>query len=159
MLPNNAEVYLDANFLVAYFVGNHSDHINSVQLFASLVARSNILNLSPLTVDETLHAIQKEYNNLRKQQALNNKPHSFYYQQLKKVVYYLITSPRIKIRQFENNIGKGCLAAVENIKNFSLAPRDAFHAAYMQEWEIKYIVTNDSDFDSLISIGINKISF
>ena len=159
MLPNNVEVYLDANFLVAYFVNNHSDHTRSVQLFASLLAQSNLFNLSPLTIDETLHAIKKELDNLRKQNLYINKPHSFYYQNLKQVVDTLIASPKVKIRQFENGIVDGCQIALENIKDFDLAPRDAFHAAYMQDWGINYIVTNDDDFEALSEIGINKISF
>jgi predicted nucleic acid-binding protein len=158
MLPNNVEVYLDANFLVAYFVNHHSDHTRSVQLFASLLAQSNLLNLSPLTLDETLHAIKREYDNSTKQSSLK-KPHSFYFQELKQVIDYLIASPKVKIRQFENGIADGCQTAVENIKDFDLAPRDAFHAAYMQDWGINYIFTNDDDFEALSNIGINKISF
>lgn len=158
-LPSNVEVYLDSNFLVAYFVSLHGDHIDSVKLFATLLAQSNTLNLSPLIIDETFHSIRNEYNYLRDKKKLARKPHSFFYQQLKQVIDQLISFPSIKIRQFEKSVERGCQEATENIKKYSLAPKDAFSVAYMQEWGVNYIVTNDSNFDSLGKVGINKIPY
>lgn len=75
------------------------------------------------------------------------------------MVDQLVTFPSIKIRQFEKSVELGCQSAVDNIKKFSLAPKDAFSTAYMQEWSINYIVSNDSNFDSLDKIGINRIGY
>lgn len=158
-VPSNSDVYLDSNFLVAYFVPRHKYHSDSVKLFATLLAQSDILHLSPLVVDETLHSIRNEYNYLRKKQKLSDKPHSFFYQQLKQVVDQLITFPSIKVRQFEKNVGKGCQDAVDNIKKYSLAPKDAFSTAYMQEWGIKYIASKDSNFNLVASAGIQRIPY
>lgn len=158
-LPKNTEVYLDSNFLTAYFVPHHSHHKGSVKLFAILLVQTNILNLSPLVVDEVLHAVRNEYNYLRGKKKLKPETHSFFYQQLKLVVNQLISFHTIKIRQFEKKVEVGCSNAVDNIKKFSLAPKDAFSIAYIQDWDINYIVTNDSNFDSLKEEGINKVSY
>lgn len=158
-VPSNTNLYLDSNFLVAYFVPHHSDHHKSVITFANLLSQNNTLHLSPLVIDETLHAIRNEYNALRKKNKLLPQPHAFFFNELKGVIDQLIQFSQIKIRQFEGSINNGCSSTVDNIKKYSLAPRDAFHLAYMQDWGVDYIVTNDSNFTSLAKDGISHVSY
>lgn len=128
-------------------------------MFAKLLVKGNILNLSPLVLDETFHGIREEYNALRKTMNQPAKPHSFFYDELKRVVDYTLNFSGVKIRQFEKSLEDGCRVAVDNIKKFSLAPKDAFSVAYMIDWGIQYIVSNDSNFDTLKSVSIFRLSY
>lgn len=158
-VPSYTNLYLDSNFLVAYFVPHHSNHDKSVIIFAKLLSQNNVLHLSPLVIDETLHAIRNEYNVLRKKNKQSPQSHAFFFNELKVVIDHLIQFSQIKIRQFEGSVNNCCSSAVDNIKKYSLAPKDAFHLAYMQDWDVDYVVTNDSHFTSLAKDGILHVSY
>lgn len=61
-LPANDDLYLDANFLIAYFINDHGDHKNSIKLLAYLLIKQDTLHFSPLTLDELMMGLHKELN-------------------------------------------------------------------------------------------------
>lgn len=155
-IPTNDRVYLDATFLISYLVPYHKENSGAGKLFANLLILGNSLNFSPLSLDETFNGIVIEARKKKKQLSL---PHATFYKDLKTAVDFLLNHSQLKLCQFENEPKESCLLAVENIKNFTLRPRDAFHVAYMQDLDIKYIVSNDSKFGKLQQIKIERLRY
>lgn len=159
-LPTNDNLYLDANFLIAYFVNNHGDHKNSKKLLAYFLIKQDTLNFSPLTLDELMMGIYRELNTIKNKEGKNKGlPITHYYPELKVALELLLNNSQFRLRQFENNLNNSCILALENIKNFTLRPRDAFHVSYMQDWSINKIISRDSDFDKLKGANIERINF
>lgn len=159
-LPNNIDLYVDANFITAVFIKGHGDHKTAIKLFALLLINKNTFNFTPLTLDETLHAIWKTKRSLkRKNNKLPDVSHSYFYNDYKKVINSLIQHAQVQLRQFENDLSSSCIQAIENIRDYDLRPKDAFHLSYMKDFGINTIVSNDSDFDKLKNINIEKIGF
>ncbi|MBZ9572092.1 type II toxin-antitoxin system VapC family toxin [Patescibacteria group bacterium] len=147
-------VYLDANFLVAYFVKNHSNYKTSRQLFFYLVASKIIMYISNLGLDETLMKIYETYQ----QQTQKTFPFNYYADKFENVLKEIVEpSSPFRLIQFSDPVS-GAKKAVSNIKQFNLRPRDAFHHAHMQDLGISQIVTkNKKDFEKIP--GISLISF
>lgn len=156
--PTSSEVYLDANFLIAYFLSSHADSKKAQKTFARLLIGNNKMFLSPLTVDEVMNGI---YKTLRDQERINgllpDKSRKDYINDIKQAVELLAKDIAFSIIQFRNDPTEGCLRAVENVDKHNFRPRDGFHLAYMQDQEIEYIVTNDGDFDRVKTI--RKVPF
>ena len=159
-LPTNDDLYLDANFLIAYFISDHGDHKNSIKLLAYLLIKQDTLHFSPLTLDELMMGVHRELNTAKNKKG-NNKGFSVahFYPELKVALELLLNNSQFKLRQFENNLNNSCILALENVKNFTLRPRDAFHVSYMQDWLINKIISKDSGFDRLKGINIERINF
>ena len=157
-VPISTEVYLDANFLVAYLLGSHSDTKKAQKLLAKILVAKTVMVFSPLSVDEMLNAI---YKTLRNQERVNgllpNKSHKDYINELKTAISILLNNNSFRVTQFANDEAVSCLKAVDNIESYNLKPRDAFHLAYLQDQQIKHIVTNDSNFNSIA--GVSRIGF
>jgi predicted nucleic acid-binding protein len=159
-LPANDDLYIDANFLIAYFVNDHGDHKNSKKLLAYFLIKQDILNFSPLTLDELMMGVYKELNKAKNKIGKNRGLSvADFYPELKVALELLLNNSQFRLRQFENNLNNSCILALENIKNFTLRPRDAFHVSYMQDWSINKIISRDSDFDKLKGINIERINF
>ncbi len=159
-LPSNENIYIDANFLIAYFVDDHEDHINSKKVLAYLLIKQNTLHFSPLTLDELMMGVHEIKNTLKiKKGSKKGFPVAHFYPELKQAIEYLLNNSQFRLRQFENNINNSCLLGLENVKKFILRPRDAFHVTYMQDWGINKIITKDSKFDKLKSENIERINF
>jgi predicted nucleic acid-binding protein len=157
MIPQNEAVYLDANFIIAYFVSIHEQHIAASKLMASLLVMDNTLCFSPLTIDEALYHI---YLNLRESDRFGAfSPLSDFYSLFKAIVEKLLAFKQVKVVQFDNSVRQGIVNAVENIRAYKFQPRDAFHTAYLQDLGIKYIVSHDGKFDDLKAINIKRIDF
>jgi len=156
--PTSTNVYLDANFLVAYLLSSHADSKKAQKIFAKILIGNNKMLFSPLTVDELMHGI---YKTLRDQERINgslpDKSHRDYLNDIKQAVKLISEGASFSIIQFEIDSTKGCLQAVENVDKYNFRPRDAFHLAYMQDHKIKYIITNDTKFDR--ATGIKRVSF
>jgi len=181
IIPNNATVYCDANFLVAY--GARQIKQPNIQkqaqiLFAQLLNNNCTITASPLTFDETWNGIRKEvgpkeiknkwrfliskFLNKYGLRLTNYGGIEFSYSEiindLKNFTENLLSSSRFEILQFpisrtQNGVGQ----ALDNLENFNLKPRDSFHLALMQTNNIQYMVTRDQkDFQRT---GINVITF
>lgn len=156
MIPKNEKVYIDANFLIAYLVPNHEHHIKAGTTMAGLLTADNILYFSPLCLSETLHGIIKEK---RKSATFSEKPTSSFYPDVKNATDVLLVFPQLQLRQFENNLKQSCIDAVEYMRDFNMASADAFHVAYVKDLSINYIVTHDSAFNRIATVGVHKIDF
>lgn len=156
MIPKNEKVYIDANFLVAYLIPNHVHHIKAGTTMVGLLVARNILYFSPLCLSETLHGIIKEK---RKDSAFENNPTSSFYSDVKNATDVLLAFPQLELRQFENNLKQSCVNAVEYMRDLNMKSHDAFHVAHAKDLEINYVVTNDSSFDGISALGIQKIDF
>ena len=156
-IPISIEIYLDANFLVAYLLSSHADSQKAQKLFAKLLISKNKLVFSALGVDETMQVIKKT---LQSQESTDNlkkgKNYKDYISDIRQAVNILINDPTFRVTQFKDPVS-GCSHAVDNIDNYILRPRDAFHLSYMQDQEIEYIVTNDRKFDGVKTI--KRVSF
>lgn len=151
-LPNR--VYLDANFLIAYFVDNHDDHNTSKLLFFNLLQKDCVTYISTLGLDEAWYKI---YEVLQKDVPKEKrKPIQSFYSDIKQVLEAIRNLPEnIKVVQFENDLETGVKQAVENIGSFNFHPRDAFHLAYMQDLKLKSIITKDKmGFDKVPDIQV-----
>lgn len=151
-LPN--KVYLDANFLIAYFVDNHDDHNVSKLLFFNLLQQDCVTYISTLGLDEAWYKI---YEVLQKDVPKEKrKPIQSFYSDIKQVLEAIRNLPEnIKVVQFENDLETGVKQAVENIGSFNFRPRDAFHLAYMQDLKLKSIITKDKmGFDKVPDIQV-----
>lgn len=149
--PLQGDVYLDANFLIAYFVPHHPHAKKAGKIFAKLLINKNKLNLTALTLDECFNGI---VFTLRNQIGNNSFPHAKFFDYLKQVLSTLLSNKKITIRQYEKSLQDGSINALHNIKNYTLKPRDAFHLSYMQDLGITYIVSFDSHFDKVRIISV-----
>lgn len=147
-LPN--KVYLDSNFLIAYFVDNHDDHDASKRLFFNLLQQNCVTYISTLGLDEAWFKI---YEVLQKDiPKEKRKPIKEFYSEIKQILEAIKKLPQnIKIIQFENDFEVGVKQTVENIGSFNFHPRDAFHLAYMQDLSLQAIITKDKK-------GFEKVS-
>jgi len=145
MMSNPQDIcYLDANFLVAVFIPGHEFHKTGAKVFAQLLISKKELLISPLVMDEAWHAAWKT---LQDQVPVEKKKsHSVFYSDLKQILDAVIKNPKMKFVQFDSNLDQGIAQALENIKDYVLGPRDAFHMAIMQDLGISEIVTKDGDF-------------
>ena len=151
-LPN--AIYLDANFLIAYFVDSHDDHNASKLLFFNLLQQDCVTYISTLGLDEAWYKI---YEVMQKDVPKEKrKPIQEFYSEIKQILESIKKLPQnIKIVQFENNFNVGIQHAVENIGKFNFRPRDAFHLAYMQDLNLEAIITkNKKEFDKVPNLQV-----
>ena len=139
---NRKVIYLDANFLVYWWVCKKPELKKRAQiLFAQLRANQFILALSPLTFDESWNAIRKELN----VKLSCYDPRVF--EQIQNLTSFILSTSFFQMVQFKN-LHSGIKEALNNIKQFQLRPRDAFHLAIMKDNNIHKMVTNDPKFIS-----------
>ena len=169
--PENSMVYLDANFLVAYFVAGKrkKDKIynkKAQKMFAYLIVKKCDICLSPLVFDEFWNGIKKEAGVKRiknrfkyrinkfirkfgirglKDSGIEYYAHYEIYSELEKYTEKLLSWPTVKVIQFVQVVD-GIRQALENIKQYKMKPRDAFHLSLMQNLRIPFIISFDSDF-------------
>lgn len=149
-------IYLDANFLVAFFADRHPDKDNSRKLFFNLLKSNSILFISTLTLDETWYKIWEipyREQKLKKKKWPSIKE---FYPRIKIIMEEIRKLPDIfKLVQFENDLDQGINNAAENVGAYGLEPRDAFHLAYMQDLNLQIIITKDKkDFDKVPDLHV-----
>jgi len=153
MRPTNIQstekIYLDANFLIAYFIPNHIDYAGSRKLFFEFISNQNELFLSNLGIDELLYKIFRASESKNKTTGFSK-----YASKFETILKEFKKNPdNFKFIEFKKAI-VGADNAVANIKNYDLAPRDAFHLAYMQEVGISSIATKDKNFGNIPGIKV-----
>lgn len=149
-------IYLDANFLIAFFADKHPDKDSSKKLFFNLLKSNSVLFISTLTLDETWYKIWEmpyREKKLKKEKWPSIKT---FYPKIKIILDELKKLPEtFRLIQFENNLEDGINNAAENIGVHGLEPRDAFHLAYMQGLHIETIITKDKkDFNKVPNIQV-----
>ena len=147
-------IYLDANFLVAFFTDKHSDRNSSRKLFLKLLKSNSVLFISTLTLDETWYKIWEIPHREKKLKKEKWPSIKTFYPKIKVILDELKKLPEtFRLIQFENNLEIGINNAAQNIGVHGLEPRDAFHLAYMQDLRIETVITKDKkDFNKVSNI-------
>lgn len=155
MIKQNC-IYLDANFLIAFFADKHTDKDSSRKLFFNLLKSNSVLFISPLTLDETWYKIWEIPHREKKLKKEKWPSIKTFYPKIKVILDELKKLPEtFRLIQFENSLGIGIDNAAENVGVHGLEPRDAFHLAYMQDLHIETIVTKDKkDFNKIPNIQV-----
>lgn len=129
--------YLDANFLVYYFVSKEPSNKKNAQIImAKLLKEQHKLYVSPLVLDELWMSVRKELGSLpvfdnKVQESIKNIS-----QDVLDVAFLIDTQAK-----------KRCVwNAFFNTSEYELRPRDAFHLAIKNQNKIDFIVTNDKNF-------------
>ncbi len=180
-IPNNALVYCDANFFVAY--GARQTKQPDLQrraqiLFANLLVNNCTIVASPLTFDEAWNGIRKEVGPKTVKNMLRHKINGllgnigirlancgvleFSFNEvifdLKNFTGKLLSSSKFQVIQFPTSREKdGVRQALDNLEKLKIKPRDSFHLSMMQLNSIQYFVTRDTGFSG--RSGLNIISF
>ena len=125
-------MYLDANLFVFANMdgGEIGDRARSI---LTGIKRGKRAVTSALTIDEVMWVLIK--NNRR--------------DELRSVVEDIYSIPNLDVRPVSSLTP---LRAIDFIEQNSLRPRDAIHAAIMEELGISEIVSDDADFDRIPSI-------
>lgn len=149
-------IYLDANFLIAFFADKHTDKDGSRKLFFNLLKSNSVFFISPLTLDETWYKIWEIPHREKKLKKEKWPSIKTFYPKIKVILDELKKLPEtFRLIQFENSLEVGINNAAENIGVHGLEPRDAFHFAYMQDLHIETIITKDKkDFDKVHDIQV-----
>lgn len=156
------KVYIDANFLISYWIPKHEFHNAACLCFFKLIESNSRIFLSPLVIDETWYII---WHILKRQNLPPETPFKNFYQDFKKLLNFIISFPLVEVVQLKHNLVAGCQQALENIKIYNFKPHDAFHLAMMEDNQISAIITKDSDFTKVSNKkklerkGITVISF
>lgn len=154
------KIYIDANFLISYWVKNHENHGRACELLFKLVENDSVIFISPLVIDETWYKMRY----ILKKNEDKNVSFNNFYPEFRRLFEFIANY--FKIIQFRNNhVIEGCRKALENVRAYNFRPHDAFHLALVEENEISAIVTIDSDFtkqrnkEQLGKRGIKIVTF
>ena len=126
----NGLCYLDANFVIALLIKNHSQ--SKKALAKSLEIREMSFAISYLLVDELLYGMTKY-----------SQDRAFIYKAIKQFLNsgnFVVVGPGQSNFSIEDYL--------RTWKSSSLKPRDAMHLQIMRSNNIKYMVTFDGDFIS-----------
>jgi len=156
LAKKNKPCYLDANFLIGYFVPGHKYHFGARRLMFSFLKEKRALLISCLALDETFYKTKVAMETL----APNKNRRSFteFAPLFSQVLDELDKIPRITIIQFRKKLKVSIRDVLFNIQAYNLKPRDAFHFAHMKDYSTNRIATNDQDFTKRIP-GIEVISY
>ena len=156
LTKKNKPCYLDANFLIAYFVPGHKFYSGARRLMFSFIKEKRPLLISCLALDETFYKTKVAMEAL----APNKARRSFteFAPLFSRVLDELDKIPQITIIQFRKKPKISIREVLFNIQAYNLKPRDAFHFAHMKDYSTNRIVTNDQDFAKRIP-GIEVVSY
>lgn len=145
--------YLDSTFLISYFTSNHQDHIKAKKFMFELFKNKKRMLISCLVLDETFYKVRET---LQYQIPKNKrKPFRDYHLDFKKILEFISKNPLFELIQFKNDLYKCLEIVIENIKDYNLRPRDAFHYAMMKNHKVDCIITQDrKDFEPISDLKV-----
>ena len=130
--------YLDANFFIFALLDQTKKGEKAREIQKEIIEGKNFAITSPLAMDEVIWVLLK-----------NNKQHL-----IRKTIEDIYSTPNLNVREVSPLIP---LTALEFMEKYKLKPRDAFHAAIMENFRIREIVSDDSDFDKVKEIKRIKL--
>jgi len=153
-MNTKTEAYLDANFLIYWCFPKTRRIKQRIRFLLAKILKNYRLFTSPLSFDETWWGVKRAYN------AKFNTSLSCFdepiFSKLEKFTAKILL--KVKIVQFLKS-QEGTVSALQNIKEYELHPRDAFHLALMRDNELATIVTDDPKFiDHQNEIGIQVVA-
>jgi len=140
-MNTKAEAYLDANFLIYWCFPKTPEIKKRVRFLLAKILRNYELFTSLLSFDETWWGVKKAYNaKFKTSLACFEEP---IYSKLGDFTAKILL--KVKVIQFLDS-QEGIISALQNIKEYELHPRDAFHLALMENNRLATIVTDDPKF-------------
>ena len=121
-------------------------HQESVALIEKLVAEKFGIFISPLCLDEYLHAVALYLKNLKSKN---------FEVELKDYLKSILLIPNLNLVNPSKNKDLQT-KVVDFMVSFFLRPRDAYHLFIMKENKIKFIATFDNDFKQVFQKGLVK---
>lgn len=162
------QVYPDANFLLSSYVPKHQFYKRAATLLLELAYLKIEVHASLLAVEEAIYILLKiKYEDIHGKKSWDaNKPLRTdanvckqFYPELDKFVKKLLALPYFRIIDYPTTASVLLANLLDNIKDYSLAPRDALHLAVLKAAGLSMIVTNDSDFDRVSDTSIQVLHF
>jgi predicted nucleic acid-binding protein len=159
-------VYLDANLLISWHLPQHQWHRPARELMAVLSARRANIHVSPLAIDEAwwrllIRFYERDHGlNTWRSDLLRRDPTipQTYQPELRKFTSDLLSFRRLRV--IDQTRSKALVyQALDNIRDHSLAPRDAFHLALTRAIGVPNIVTNDVQFQKIDADWLSVITF
>jgi predicted nucleic acid-binding protein len=159
-------VYLDANLLVSWHLPQHQWYRPARELMAVLSAKQASIRVSTLAIDEAwwrlLIRFYERDHGLRtwRSDLLRRDPTipQTYQPELRKFTSDLLSFRRLRVINQTRSTAL-VYQALDNIRDHSLAPRDAFHLALALAIGIPNIVTNDIQFQKIDAAWLSVITF
>jgi len=157
-------VYLDTNFVLAWYLKGHRDFGAASKLLTELTVQKVTIALSTLVVDEAWWRLIIAYYERDNGQGawtddvLKNDSGipKRYYPELEKFTVALLRYPRSVVLDAPIAASELVQKSKAHIQRFSLAPRDAFHVSMAQACGIDMIITNDKQFEAVDGLRIMK---
>lgn len=130
------KIYLDANLLIFAYFDKGQKGEKAAEILKNIITGENAAVTSTLSLDETMWVLHR--NNAKKE--------------IREFIEDVYRMPNLEITSGSKLVP---LRAVEYIEKYELRPRDAYHAAIMEEENIDTIASDDADFDRVK--GITRI--
>lgn len=146
MMNSTKKCYLDANVLIYFKDISSLYHSESVALIEKLVKEKFEILISPLCLDEFLHAVSLYLKNIKSKN---------YEEDLKDHLNSILSIPNLSLVNPSKNKDLQ-IKVVDFMVHFSIRPRDAYHLFIMKENKIKFMATFDSDFKIVFQKGLVK---
>lgn len=141
-IEDQKEIYLDANFLVYWFISKEPELKKRARLLlVSFLTTKKGLYSSALAFDEAWWGIKNEYNHQKGVKL--SCSNELVFKELERFTNLIL--PKLNLIQFLD-VRNGIVEALNYTKVFGLKPRDAFHLAIMRHNNITMIATDDGDF-------------
>jgi len=130
-------MYLDANFFIFANFSSDKKGVNARKIILEIINGKKAIT-SSLALDEVMWVLLR-----------NNKK-----EEIRSVIEDIYSIRNLGVISVSSLIP---LRALNFMEGYGLKPRDAFHAAIMEEFGVNEIVTDDADFDSIPNIKRIKI--
>jgi predicted nucleic acid-binding protein len=160
------KVYCDANFLISWHLPKHQWHYQAGYLLATLLARRASLHVSTLAIDEAwwrllIRFYEEDHGDRTwRGDIVREDPNvlKMYEPEIRKFTESLLDLPKLEV--IDQMHSKALvIQALDNIRDHSLAPRDAFHLALARAIGVPHIVTNDVQFQKVDADWLSVITF
>lgn len=131
-------MYVDANVIVFAMTDSGAKSRAALKLYDEIEHGRRAV-ISPLVIDEVMWVL------LRQKLPLDL---------ITTVVEEIYETPNLEVKDIPAFMP---LLALEFINKYGLKPRDAFHAAFMEHFNITEIASDDRDFDKIPNIKRIKL--
>lgn len=152
-------VYVDANFLVCLFYSDHDLHSEAQSCYFRLSAQDTVLGISSLALDETwFKLVSCSYKRDNPNKKIDAKKVAGcikkYSQPLQSCHHFVTTHSRSGRIRLVGTDFETVDKAFNLMFSVPLSPRDAFHAAMLQQENINTILTADQRFEKVPGIEV-----